>query len=324
MTIHTQDKWNRQSDKNVIPHLWSIVLAGGEGTRLAPMIKQWLGEERPKQYCTFTGTRSMLQHTVDRADQLATPSRRVTVVGAGHENRARGQLYGRGGVLVVQPVNCDTAPGVFLPLTYVRAADPNATVVIYPSDHFVHPEEQLMDAVRHAVLAVELLEDRVILLGIKPDGVDLDYGYIQLDRYVGGYGAHSLWHVGRFVEKPERHLARTFAEGEALWNTMIIVAKVDTLWTLGTNVLPSMMRLFESLLPALGRSREEQVLNGIYRTMPTRNFSKDFLEQITSKTAAFEINDVTWSDWGRSERIAQSLRGIGKEPAFPTELVGVA
>lgn len=324
MTIRTSEKWNMRKDVDVIPHLWSIILAGGEGTRLAPMIKQWLGEERPKQYCTFTGTRSMLQHTVDRADRLAAPTRRVTVVGAGQEETARSQLDGRGGFLVVQPANRDTAPGVFLPLSYVRAADPDATVAIYPSDHFVHPEKQLVDAVRHATHAIDLLEDRLILLGMQPDGVDLDYGYLQVDRYVAGYGAHSLWHVGRFVEKPERHMMRTFAEGQVLWNTMIVVAKVETLWKLGTKVLPSMMRLFETLVPAVGTTKEDLALHGIYRTMPTHNFSRDFLEHVYHKVSALDMTDVGWSDWGRPERIAQSLHKIGKAPAFPVELVGVA
>ncbi|MDH4327980.1 MAG: sugar phosphate nucleotidyltransferase [Nitrospira sp.] len=324
MTIHTTENWDTRDSENVIPHLWSIVLAGGEGTRLAPMIKQWLGEDRPKQYCTFTGTRSMLQHTVDRADRLAFPPQRVTVVGSRQEDSAHSQLDDRGGSIVVQPVNRDTAPGVFLPLTYVRAADPQATVAIYPSDHFVHPEQQLIDAVRHAALVTDLLEDRLILLGIQPDGIDLDYGYIQLDRYVGGYGAHSLWHIGRFVEKPERHLAKSLMESEVLWNTMIIVAKVETLWKLGTKVLPTMMRLFETLLPAIGSPREARVLRGIYDTMPARNFSMDFLEHVPNKVSALDVKGVLWSDWGRPKRIAQSLHNIGKIPAFPTELAGVA
>lgn len=266
----------------------------------------------------------MLQHTVDRADILADPSRRVTVVGASHEETARSQLHGRGGVLVVQPANCDTAPGVFLPLTHIRAVDPDATVVIYPSDHFVHTETQLVDAVRHAVCAIDLLEDRLILLGIQPDGVDLDYGYIQLDRYVWGYGPHSLWHVGRFVEKPKRHLAKTLVAGQVLWNTMIIVAKVKTLWNLGTKVLPAMMNLFETLLPAVGGAREAQVRRQLYQTMPKRNFSMDFLEHVFNKVSVLDVKDVLWCDWGRPKRIAQGLRKIGKVPAFPTELVGVA
>ncbi len=325
MTMQNTEKKEARDDGKVIPHLWSIVLAGGEGTRLAPMIKQWLGENRPKQYCTFTGTRSMLQHTVDRADRLAVPPQRVTVVGGGQEHVARRQLDGRGGSIVVQPVNRDTAPGVFLPLTYVRAADPQATVAIYPSDHFVHPEEQLIDAVKHAVFASELIKDRLILLGIQPDGVDLDYGYIQLDRYVGGYGVHSVWQVGRFVEKPERHLAKSLLmERQVLWNTMIIVAKVETLWKLGTKVLPTMMRLFETLLPAIGSPSESRILRGIYDTMPARNFSMDFLEHVPHNVSALDVNNVLWSDWGRPKRIAQSLHKIGKLPAFPMELAGVA
>ena len=324
MTLSTTKKSTVGNEEKIIPRLWSIVLAGGEGTRLAPMIKEWLGEDRPKQYCTFTGTRSMLQHTVDRADRLAAPTQRVTVVGASQEETARNQLDGRGGVLVVQPANRDTAPGVFLPLSYVRAADPDATVAIYPSDHFAHPEKQLVDAVRHAIHAIDLLEDRLILLGIQPDGVDLDYGYIQVDRYVAGYGAHSLWHVGRFVEKPERHMMRTFAEGQVLWNTMIVVAKVETLWKLGMKVLPSMMRMFETLAAAVGTTSEDRVLHGIYRTMPTWNFSRDFLEHVAHKVSTLDVKDVFWSDWGRSERIAQSLHKIGKATAFPAELVGVA
>ncbi|MDH4155201.1 MAG: sugar phosphate nucleotidyltransferase [Nitrospira sp.] len=325
MTTPCTTRWNVQVDEQaVIPDLWSIVLAGGEGTRLAPMIKQWLGEDRPKQYCTFTGTRSMLQHTVDRADQLAAASRRVTVVADDQRATAWSQLDGRGGLLVGQPANRDTAAGVFLPLTYVRAADPSATVAIYPSDHFVHPEAQLIDAVRHAVLASDLLEDRLILIGIRPDCVDLDYGYIQPGRYVGGYGAHSLWDVGRFVEKPEQRLARTFMGEDMLWNTMIVVAKVETLWQLGMKVLPSVMRLLETLLPAIGTTREEQVLQSIYHSMPRRNFSMDFLEHVSPKILALEVKDILWSDWGRPKRIVQSLDRIGKVPMFPAEAVGVA
>src|SRR5439155_1032627 len=67
--------------------LWSIVLAGGEGERLRPFVQQWLGRHQPKQYCTFVGTRSMFQHTVDRADQLSAPDHRVTVIASGLDRR---------------------------------------------------------------------------------------------------------------------------------------------------------------------------------------------------------------------------------------------
>jgi mannose-1-phosphate guanylyltransferase len=58
---------------------WSVVLAGGDGERIRPFIEYWLGRHRPKQYCTFVGTRSLLQHTIDRADHVSSQDHRVTV-----------------------------------------------------------------------------------------------------------------------------------------------------------------------------------------------------------------------------------------------------
>ena len=93
---------------------WSVVLAGGEGERVRPFVEKWLGHHRPKQYCTFVGTRSMFQHTLDRADML-TPSERRD-----HREEVCSQLRG-------------------------RASDPDATVIIYPSDHFIYPEGRIME-----------------------------------------------------------------------------------------------------------------------------------------------------------------------------------
>ena len=111
---------------------------------------------------------------------------------------------------------------------------------------------------------------------------------------------------------------------DVLWNTMVIVARVEMLWRLGMKVLPSMMRLFETFQPAIGSSRELQVLGRLYERIPVRNFSSDLLEQVPHKVAALEVNGVGWSDWGRPERIAESLRQIGKVPVFPVEVAGVA
>src|SRR5215475_4788956 len=65
-------------------NVWSIVLAAGEGDRLKPLVQSWLGYAKPKQYCTFVGTRSMLQHTLDRADQVTLPDQKLTVTARAH------------------------------------------------------------------------------------------------------------------------------------------------------------------------------------------------------------------------------------------------
>ena len=100
----------------------------------------------------------MLQHTVDRADQLTSSAQRIIVTKKAHDRRGWLQLPGRSfGTVIRQPCDRGTAAGIFLPLTYVRARDPGATVIIYPSDHFIYPEEPFFDSVRQVVRAVEIL-----------------------------------------------------------------------------------------------------------------------------------------------------------------------
>jgi mannose-1-phosphate guanylyltransferase len=118
--------------------VYSIIMAGGKGERLRPLVEQWLGYARPKQYCTFVGTRSMLQHTLDRAGQITPPDRQFTLVGRDQQHFALSELPPqKRGRMLVQPCDRGTAAAIFLTLTYVRKRSSAATVVIYPSDHFV-------------------------------------------------------------------------------------------------------------------------------------------------------------------------------------------
>ena len=300
--------------------LWSIVLAGGEGTRVSSFVQRWLGKQRPKQFCTFVGTRSLLQHTLDRAARLTPVEQSVLVVAQTHREEAMTQLDGRGvGTLLFQPVNRDTAAGVFLPLTYIRKRDSQATVVIYPSDHFVYPEEKFLDNVRAAVLAAELLRDRIVLLGVAPDRLELDYGWILPGQRLSRAGRKLVQTVQRFLEKPTAQQADEALSSHALWNTMVMTAKVDTLWQLGRQCFPELVDRFERLGRAIGTLEEARVMEAIYRDMPVRNFSSGLLQRVPDRVAVTELTNTLWSDWGRPERIADALRRIDRTPAFPLE-----
>ncbi|WP_455243946.1 sugar phosphate nucleotidyltransferase [Petrachloros mirabilis] len=304
------------------PHVWSIILAGGNGTRLNPTIKRWLGEVIPKQYCTFTGSRSMLEHTIDRAMRLSPPAKVTTVVTRGQEPYAQKQAGLHGDSVIVQPANRDTAAGILLPLTYVRDQDAKGTVVVYPADHFVYPEEAFANVIRKAALAVEMMPERIVLLGVKPDRIEMDYGWITLSEELGCYGKFRIWKVGNFVEKPTPAVQRSLCLERALWNTMILVGKVDTIWKLGWKCLPSTMRQFELFQQSIGSDREEAVLETLYRVMSARNFSKDILEQAPDHMMVMEMEGIAWNDWGRADRITESLRQIGKTPDFHPALTG--
>jgi len=226
---------------------WSVVLAGGEGERVRPFVEKWLGHHRPKQYCTFVGTRSMFQHTLDRADMLTPSERRVTVIARDHREEVCSQLRGRAsGKLMLQPANRGTAAGIFLPLSWVRASDPDATVIIYPSDHFIYPEGRIMEFVVQAAVAVERFPNRVIPLGVRPESLNLEYGWMEPGVVLKGENGRPR-SVVSFIEKPGLAEARNAMVRGALWNTFVMVGRVKKLWELGWRYLPDMMHLFEIL-----------------------------------------------------------------------------
>lgn len=299
----------------------SIILAGGEGQRTRSMIEQWLGYHKPKQFCSFLGTRSMLQHTWDRADRLAKPQEKITVVTSPFRHEVWSQFEGRqAGLVLVQPRNCDTAAGIYLPLTYIRAQDPSAIVVLYPSDHFVYPEDTFINSVRHAIVAVNHFADRIILLGVKPTSLELEYGWIYRGTPLGLIQGEPVYGVSSFLEKPDWVMAQTAIDTGALWNTFVLIANVETIWKAGWRCLPGIMKRFEKLGDAIGSSEEGRMLNSIYETMPAMNFSSDLLQHIPEQVGVMELRGVLWSDWGRPERIIETIRVLGKIPAFtPTE-----
>ena len=302
--------------------LWSIILAGGEGERTRPFIEQWLGGHKPKQYCTFVGNRSMLQHTMDRADRLVRPEQKVTVIGRNHRKFLNEAMEGdTSGHVIVQPRNCGTAAGVFLPLTFIRAWDADATVVIFPSDHFVFPEARFLETIRRGIRASHFLQDRLILFGVSPSHPELDYGWINLGEVLGWSHGSCIRHVGSFLEKPDLLEGKQVMASGALWNTLVIVAKVATLWKLGWQTLPVMMERFEQLVPTIGTAHENETLHEIYRDMPILDFSRTLLQRIPEHLGVMEFEEVLWSDWGQPERIAHTLKTLGKKPAFPSEIL---
>ena len=310
-------------DSRMSNRVWSIVQAGGDCSRIRAFIQRWLGRPTPKQYCAFVGGRSPFQHTLDRAANLCQPDRIVTVIGREHQREAWSQLDGRsGGTVLLQPKNCDTAAGIYLPLTYVRARDPKATVVFYPSDHFVYPEHRFLDSVQRAVWTVEWLPDRLVFLGVPPDRLELDYGWIMPGERLDQSTTYQIKAVDGILEKPTAAQADMALAGGGLWNTSVLVAKGERLWELGWQCFPDLMRLFEGLSQAIGTPQEEKALDAIYREMPAYNFSSDLLQQVPGHVAVIEMTGVLWSDWGRPERIANTLRQIGRQPVFPLECLG--
>lgn len=308
----------------------AIVLAGGEGLRMRPLIKSWLREERPKQYCTYCGSRSMLQHTVDRALSIATVERLVTVIGHGHQaflgQSVPADRYGR---VIEQPMDRGTAPAIFLALANILETDPAATVLILPCDLFVHPEDQFLRYAHQACQMAEFYTDQIILLGAIPDRPETEYGWVE----PAAGGRVPCWQdrgrspipVKSFHEKPSRKQAEMLLDHGGLWNTMVIAAKAKALWALGWAFLPEMMGHFETFRNVLRAIREGLVsqehatiaMTHLYhRSLPT-DFSRAILERAGHWCRILAMEGLHWCDWGHPERVRETLDWLGVKPAFP-------
>ena len=310
---------------------WGIVLAGGEGARMRPLIRSWLGEDRPKQYCAFVGSRSMFQHTIDRARSVVSEEHIVTIIGRGHRSfLTRSANDALPGVVVEQPRNLGTAPGVFLPTAYVLADSPEATVLLLPSDHFVHPEDRFRDHVLHAFELAEKHRDQIILAAAIPDRAEAEYGWIDPARSRGpadGPNSYGPTKVTRFREKPDVHEARALLTKGCLWNTLIVAVAARTLWTLGRECLPQMLSQFDAFRMVLrdvreGRldpSYEASALAGIYSDLSPADFSADILQRVPERSMVLPMEGVEWCDWGHPQRVTDTLASLGRRPLFAPE-----
>jgi mannose-1-phosphate guanylyltransferase len=259
----------------------------------------------------------MFQHTLDRAKVLGLLEHRVIVVAKSHVERGWVERkHAREGKLIAQPSSRDTGPGVFLPLAYVRRQDPDASVVILPSDHYVYPERLFIQTIRNAVEAAEAYPERVLLLGALPEKPDAELGWIELGDPLHCPYNLPLYGVSRFVEKPAPQEAERVMKSGGLLNTLVIVSRLDALWTLGRRLFPETIALLEHAAKGFDTDGEDAALQRVYQEMPSWNVSADLLGRSAANLAVMELDRVHWSDWGKPERILETLHRAGKRPVF--------
>ncbi|HEY0710139.1 MAG TPA: sugar phosphate nucleotidyltransferase [Polyangia bacterium] len=282
-------------------HVWAIVLAAGEGTRLAAVTTALHGRAIPKQFAALFGERTFIQRTVDRILPLVPASRIVVVVADSQMELATAQLAHYPGIVIVrQPANRGTGAGVLLPLAHVLARDPDARVVVLPSDHHVAKESRFLDAVKQAIAAADHAATGVSLVGSAAEAPATDLGWIVCR---GGETSAKGRQVARFVEKPREAEALDLLAQGALWNTLIIAARGCALWLLATRHVGAVATALGHHQRRIGSVGERQHLDEVYRGLPSTDLSRDILEKANGLHAVAMI-DAGWSDCGTPERLA--------------------
>lgn len=305
---------------------WAIVLAAGDGSRLRSLTTTAAGVAIPKQFCSLRGGASLVEETLRRARAVAPAGRILTVVAAQHRQwwaaplRAMPAEY-----VVVQPENRGTATGLLLPLVHLARRDPNATVLVLPSDHFVRKQAVLNRALRQAMRLAGVDRRHLYLLGLEPEEIDPELGYIVP---APDGAASSTYPVRLFVEKPPVEMARSLSEAGALCNAFIIAASARALIGLYAARHPDLLAQLTAAAAedawCVGKPVAAQTL---YRSLPSLDFSRDVLEGQESLLRVLRVPSCGWSDLGTPRRVAEALSRMDAAPApdvTPTPYLSLA
>lgn len=276
-----------------------IILAAGDGTRMAELTRHLHGREVPKQFAELLVGRSLLQETVVRASHLVSPDRMYVVVPRVWAGLSEHQLSPWPGInLVVQPENRGTAIGVLLPLAVVLGVAPAADVVVMPSHHYVPRPEPFLQAVQRALGAAST--SCLALLGVVPDRAESDYSWIVPGDLLG----EDVYRVSGFVENPTPDAALHLQAAGGLWNSLLMAARAERLWQSVSDMVPGIARTIANLW------RQEVHLGEAYRMLPSVQLSHAVLAS-HAEMVVVPVNGSGWAGLRSPDCVFRSLGSTG-------------
>jgi mannose-1-phosphate guanylyltransferase len=279
-----------------------VVLAGGDGSRLRSLSRRIAGDERPKQFCDMLGTGStLLQHTANRVGRNISQDQVAYVVTRPHERYYKPLLEGvHPGRVFEQPANRGTGVAILLSILQVMRFDPSAVVGIFPSDHYFPDEAVYSKYVEFMFVGAEYLPDRVVLLGIRADRPETEYGWIEPARSgilpVDG----SLRPVKRFWEKPPLDIAENLMEQGCVWNSFVMVGTARAFLNLIRKASPA---LFASVRLPTASDPEQKALSSVHYDVPSVDFSGAILACCPDELSVVLADQCGWSDLGRPDQV---------------------
>ena len=284
--------------------VWSLILAAGEGSRLRVLTTTAKGIAIPKQFCSLRGGPSLLQEALRRGTSVASADHTCVIVARQHRVWWQMPLHDLpNSNIIVQPENRGTGNGILFSLLHIVARDPEAIIVLLPSDHHVSHEPTMRRALRDAVEQVRADDDAVILLGLEPDEVDCELGYIVPDKACDGIRA-----VEYFVEKPSMEQTRKLIATGALWNAFIIAARAASLLNMFEQRYPNAVERMKEAV-----QRDAQAVGApmaaaeLYEHLEPIDFSRDVLQEFPERLRVLTVPACGWSDLGTPARVARTL-----------------
>lgn len=275
-------------------NFYCIILAGGIGQRLWPVSRQ----HKPKQYIDLLGTgETLLQMTYKRFAAFMAPENIIVVTNEEWADIAHEQLpelpYGN---VLCEPMRRNTIPPVYWGTVEVMRRNPNASIVITPSDQNItdmRPSQFKEDILRG--LEYTQTHERLLTIGVPPTRAEVAYGYIQMaDQTAIDY----IYNVKSFTEKPQEEFARMFFEsGEFLWNTGIFLWKGSVFMKAAYGVSGDISTVVnDARVRYLAGSDRENTVSDIYSMLPNMALEQALLEK--SDVVDVMLCHFGWADLG--------------------------
>ncbi|MGE3161659.1 MAG: mannose-1-phosphate guanylyltransferase/mannose-6-phosphate isomerase [Burkholderiales bacterium] len=268
-----------------------MILCGGSGSRLWPMSRRLL----PKQFLPLAGSRTLFQETVLRTRGLAGAGAPIVVTNTEQRFLAADQLAEIGvrpSALLLEPAGRNTAPAVAAAALAAMRGDPDAVLLVQPSDHVIGDVAAFHAAVTQAAAAAR--EGLLVTFGIRPTEPATGYGYIEAGEPIAG----EVFRVRRFVEKPSLEKARGFlAQGGFYWNSGMFVFRaaryLEELGRARPEILAAVRAAMDKAVPDLGFQRLDAQA---FAASPAD--SVDYAVMERTGAGAMVRADMRWSDVG--------------------------
>lgn len=281
--------------------MYALIMAGGSGTRLWPHSRSG----RPKQFLALGGERTMLQETVERVLPIIPIERVLIATGAAHAELVAEQLPDLPGEnILVEPAGRGTAPCIGLAALHLLRRDPDAIMAVLSADHRIADEAQFRDQL---LLGARMAaEGHLVTLGITPSGPSTGYGYIERGPLLYQAGGQQVFHVRRFVEKPDRATAEEYVAGGGFaWNAGMFVWRAEQIMNELELHRPRLAFDLEALGEAIGSDFYPTAMAAIWPDIEEVAIDVAVMERTTR--AVVIPADIGWSDVGDWSELAGVL-----------------
>lgn len=269
---------------------YAVIMAGGVGSRFWPVSKQAF----PKQFHDMLGMgKSLLQMTFDRL-QKQIPSHQILVLtNDDYIDLVKEQLPEIAtGNIVAEPAMRNTAPCILLAALKIQKLNPDACMIVAPSDHHIADEDMFNQDLTTAFQFCKDHPKALMTLGILPTSPNTGYGYIEYKKE-----SNKIKKVSQFREKPDVETAQEFiAAGNFLWNAGIFIWNIAGVVSAFAKAQPQLTTLFQNGLPVFNTDHETEWLQENYTK--AENISVDYA--IMEKSDAVYVLPVqfSWNDLG--------------------------